>query len=163
MTAFNTAELDSYDKTGLLKEIRQQFKVDWHGIHGANHWARVRHHGLAIATERQADLLVVELFAFLHDSQRWSDHDDHAHGTRGADYARSLNQTYFELSASRMDMLCEAIRDHSGGKVHTSATIQSCWDGDRLDLGRVFITPSARFLSAEAEKYIDEAYRWSQA
>ena len=151
-----------YDKQGMIAAIREQFKISWHGIHGANHWARVLHHGMAIGTERSADLLVIELFAFLHDSQRHSDGCDHYHGRRGAEYARSLNAVYFELSAPRIDALCEAIEHHSGGNVHDHATVQTCWDADRLDLGRVSITPSPKFLSQEAVKHIDAAYRWSR-
>lgn len=113
---------EAYDKQGMLTAIREQFKIDWHGIHGANHWARVLHHGMAIGTERSADLFVVELFAFLHDSQRHND-------------ACSLNTVYFELTAKRMNALCKAIKHHSGGKVHDHATIQTCWDADRMNLG----------------------------
>jgi uncharacterized protein len=153
---------EAYDKQGMLTAIREQFKIDWHGIHGANHWARVLHHGMAIGTERSADLLVVELFAFLHDSQRHNDDEDYQHGRRAAEYARSLNTVYFELTATRMNALCKAIEHHSGGKVHDHATIQTCWDADRLDLGRVGIRPSAKFLSVEAVKHIEEAYRWSR-
>jgi len=153
---------EPYDKQGMLKAIREQFKVGWHGIHGANHWARVLQHGITIGTERSADLLVIELFAFLHDSQRHSDDGDHLHGVRGAEYARSLNNVFFELTTPRMDTLCEAIEHHSRGHVHEQATIQTCWDADRLDLGRVGIKPSARFLSQEASQYIEEAYRWSR-
>ncbi len=120
------------------------------------------HHGIAIGTERSADLLVVELFAFLHDSQRHKDDEDHQHGRRAAEYARSLNTVYFELSAKRMNDLCKAIEHHSGGKVHDQATIQTCWDADRLDLGRVGIKPSTKFLSQGAVKHIEEAYRWSR-
>ncbi len=157
-----TPAREQYDKQGMIAAIREQFKISWHGIHGANHWARVLHHGITIGTERSADLLVIELFAFLHDSQRHSDGGDYYHGRRGAEYARSLNTVYFELTAPRIDALCEAIEHHSGGKVHDHATIQTCWDADRLDLGRVSITPSPKFLSQEAVKHIDEAYRWSR-
>jgi uncharacterized protein len=150
-----------YNKQGMLTAVREQFRIDWHGIHGANHWARVMHHGMVIGTERSADLLVVELFAFLHDSQRQNDDEDNQHGRRAAEYARSLNKVYFELNAAQMTTLCEAIEHHSSGTVHDHATIQTCWDADRLDLGRVGIKPSGKFLSVEAVKHIDEAYRWS--
>jgi uncharacterized protein len=45
--------------------------------------------------------------------------------------------------------------------VHTQATIQTCWDADRLDLGRVGIKPAAQFLSKDAQAWIEEAYEWS--
>jgi uncharacterized protein len=117
---------------------------------------------MAIGIERSADLLVVKLLAFLHDSQRHNSDEEYQHGRRAAEYARSLNTVYFELSAMRMNALFKAIEHHSGGKVHDHATIQTCWDGDRLDLGRVGIKPSAKFLLVGAVKHIDEAYRWSR-
>jgi uncharacterized protein len=61
----------------------------------------------------------------------------------------------------QLDNLCYAIRHHSGGEVSTNPTIQSCWDADRLDLGRVGIIPSPKFLSVEASQLIDEAFNWS--
>lgn len=142
--------MPNYDKKGLLDEIQLQFRIDWHGIHGANHWARVLNHGIAIGEVVNADSLVVELFAFLHDSQRHNEHIDVLHGARAADYAASLNKVYFDLSANQLDVLCHGIRFHSDGLIHTNATIQTCWDADRLDLGRVGITPSAKYLSAHA-------------
>jgi uncharacterized protein len=48
-----------YDRLGLIVLIKSEFKLDWHGIHGANHWARVLHHGKNIGQLRHADLLVV--------------------------------------------------------------------------------------------------------
>ena len=50
---------------------------------------------------------------------------------------------------------------HSDGHVNADATIQSCWDADRLDLGRADIYPDEKFLSSEAAKYIESAYEWS--
>ena len=47
------------------------------------------------------------------------------------------------------------------GDVSTDATIQTCWDADRLDLGRVGIFPSAKYLSQEAALFIDLANDWS--
>ena len=150
-----------YDRRGLLAEIRQNFQLDWAGHHGANHWGRVRHHAVTIAKTRGADLLVVELFAFLHDSQRQDEWSDPRHGSRGADYARSLQGRIFDLKPAQLDQLTHAIRHHSGGEVSTDVTIQSCWDADRLDLGRVGIKPDARFLSSDGVRHIRSAYTWS--
>ena len=71
-----------YSRNNLIEHVRSQFKIDWHGLHGANHWARVFHHGKYIAQRREADLLVVELFAFLHDSCRFDEGKDLKHGER---------------------------------------------------------------------------------
>jgi uncharacterized protein len=151
-----------YDRAGLLAEIRRGFALDWAGHHGANHWGRVHCHALAIAEARGADLLVVELFAFLHDSQRNDEWQDPRHGTRGAEYARALQGRFFELLPTQIDQLTHAICHHSGGEISTDATIQTCWDADRLDLGRVGIKPSDRFLSEEGAQRIALAYAWSR-
>jgi uncharacterized protein len=150
-----------YDRSGLLAEIRRGFRLDWHGIHGAHHWGRVRHHACALATERGADLLVVELFAFLHDSQRHDDYADRQHGERGAEYARALQGRFYDLGERQLSRLTQAIRHHSGGEVSTDATVQCCWDADRLDLGRVGIRPQPRFLSGHGAARIGPAYNWS--
>jgi len=150
-----------YDRSGLIALIKSEFKLDWHGIHGANHWARVLHHGKNIAQIRKGDLLVVELFGFLHDSCRLAEGRDPLHGERAAEFAYGIHGDYFHLQSLQLDYLCYALRHHSGGDVSTNATIQTCWDADRLDLGRVGIYPSPRFLSKEAALFIDLAYDWS--
>jgi uncharacterized protein len=155
-------EPTNYDRSGLLGEIRHGFTLDWHGTHGAHHWGRVRHHARALALARGGDALVVELFAFLHDSQRRDDFADPKHGERGAEYARSLQGRYFVLGERQVAQLTLAIRHHSGGEVSTDATIQSCWDADRLDLGRVGIRPHERFLSPQGAYRISDAYHWSR-
>ena len=49
-----------------------------------------------------------------------------------------------------------------GADVHTCATIQSCWDGDQLDLGRVGIKPHKDYLSEEGARLIARAYKMSR-
>jgi uncharacterized protein len=107
-------------------------------------------------------VLVVELFAFLHDSQLEDEWRVPGHGNRGAEFARSLQGRFFELRPAQLDRLAYAIRHHSGGEVSTDATIQSCWDGDRLDLGRVGIKPTDKYLSEEGSRRIKMAYAWSR-
>lgn len=145
----------------LIDHLKQQFKVNWHGVHGAGHWARVLHFGKAISLKRNADPLVVELFSFLHDSCRLDEFRDLQHGERGAEFARSLNNRFFHLDTVQLDNLCFAIRDHSGGEISTNVTIQTCWDADRLDVGRFGIAPSSQYLSTEASTMIDYAYEFS--
>jgi uncharacterized protein len=151
-----------YDRTGLADHIRSQFKIDWNGLHGANHWARVLHHGKRIGLKRNADLLVIELFSFLHDSCRWDDGRDPMHGERGAEFAHGINGQFFHLDGAQLDDLCFAIRHHSSGEISTNPTIQTCWDSDRLDLGRVGIFPSPEFISDVASEMIDYAYELSR-
>ena len=150
--------LEPYDRAGLIALIKSEFKLDWGGIHGANHWARVLHHGKTIGELRQADLLVVELFGFLHDSCRLNDGKDPQHGQRAADFAHGIHGDFYQLTPKQLDALCYAMQHHSGGEVSTDATIQTCWDSDRLDLGRVGIIPSPKFISAEGAEFIDYAF-----
>ena len=112
-----------FDRTGLIAHIKQEFKIDWHGIHGANHWARVLHHGKSIGQIRKADLLVIELFGFLHDSCRLNDGRDPKHGERAAEFAHGMHGEYFQLQPSQLDKLCYAMQHHSGGEVSTDSTI----------------------------------------
>ncbi|MBI4967721.1 MAG: hypothetical protein HZC25_06335 [Rhodospirillales bacterium] len=137
--------------------MRVQFRLDWRGLHGFGHWARVCERGLGLAARRGADPLLVELFAYLHDSQRESDGDDRGHGERAAAYAAALNTSFFDLGVTDLDRLCRAIRFHSDGLMEADSTLQTCWDADRLDLGRVGHQPSSRLLSPEAAALVDRA------
>lgn len=162
MTLINQALTPyAFDRKGLLDAVLGQLQINRHGVHGPSHWARVLHHGLAIGAEVGANLLVVELFSFLHDSQRINEYEDKQHGERAAEYAASMNHRFFELSGPELDVLMQAIRTHSDGEIETCPTIQTCWDADRLDLGRVGIKPSAKYLSVTARNYIESAYEWS--
>ncbi len=170
LTANNKASMDlatlestpDFNRSGLLSHVLDQFKISRHGAHGPAHWARVRLHGLKLGRSRGGDVLVVELFAFLHDSQRLNEYSDRFHGSRAAEFAASLNGRFFDLKPEQLDKLYYAMEHHSGGEVHSCPTIQSCWDGDRLDLGRVGIRPHKDYLSLEAAKMIASATRMSK-
>ena len=58
----------------------------------------------------------------------------------------------------------DACKYHSDGFVKGDITVQTCWDSDRLDLGRVGIKPLADKLCTKAAKkneVIEAAYRRS--
>ena len=116
------------------------------GFHGRDHWLRVLHNGREIAVATGANLKVVELFAVIHDSKRENEGHDPDHGPRAAEYAKTLQGNWFDLSAVELNLLCEACRYHSDGFIAADLTVQACWDADRLDLGRVGIKPDPRFL-----------------
>ena len=130
-------------------------------MHGPSHWARVRHHALTIGQATGADLLVVELFSFLNDSNRLNEDEDTEHGFRAASFATQLNGRYFQLDSFQLDVLCLAMMHHSDGAVDVDPAIQTCWDADRLDLGRMGIKPAAKYLSPIASQHIESAYNWS--
>ncbi len=42
--------------------------------------------------------------------------------------------------------------EHTMGKTTGDVTVQTCWDADRLDLGRVGIRPHHKYLCTKAAK-----------
>lgn len=151
--------------SGLVGLVRNRFRLAWHGIHGAPHWARVMHHGLYIARHTGADTRVIRLFALLHDSQRVNEGTDPGHGPRAAAFVLSLHRDgLLGLDDTRADWLAEACHGHSEGLRRGNATIQACWDADRLDLGRVGVRPDPRRLCtavAADPARIELAWTWS--
>ena len=116
------------------------------------HWARVRENGLRVAEATGADAEVVQLFALFHDARRLNEGHDPGHGQRGGDFARTLRGTLVRLDDARFDLLYEACRLHTDGLTDADATLQACWDADRLDLGRVDVTPDPRRLCTAAAR-----------
>ena len=140
------------NRTQLLRHLRDRFLIDWHGHHGASHWVRVRRNGLLLAKGTGANALVVELFSFFHDSCRVNEYTDRNHGSRGAELAVKLRGKYFDATEAEMALLVCACSGHSDGHLDADITVQTCWDADRLDLGRVGIEPDAKYLCTAAAK-----------
>jgi len=141
-----------FDREGLISAIREQYVLNWRGIHGWDHWIRVTETGLILARENGADPEVVELFSLLHDSCRLNDGLDPRHGPRAAEFAKNLHRVHFGLEDRALNLLLTAICDHTKGYVHRDPTIQVCWDADRLDLPRVGTRPKPGYFGTEAAK-----------
>ena len=60
----------------------------------------------------------------------------------------------FHLDDPRMELLVTACRIHNGGMPQSDPTLAVCLDADRLDLGRVGITPDPLRLSTVTAKSI---------
>lgn len=146
----------------LISRILQDQIVSWQGIHGLSHWGRVYENGMRLSDESGADRRVVELFAFFHDSQRFNEGSDPGHGHRGAEYAKTLRGEFFDLPDNAFELLYVACRDHTDKITHKDVTIQTCWDSDRLDLGRVGVTPDLEFLSTDVARRRD-TIRWAHS
>jgi uncharacterized protein len=136
----------------ILDEILRSYTLPRNGYHGVIHWARVLENGLRIAESNGADTEVVTLFALFHDSRRINEHRDHGHGQRGGEFARSLRGTLVHLDDARFDLLYTACELHTDGHTTGDPTILACWDADRLDLGRVGITPRPNRLCTDAAR-----------
>ena len=149
----------------LLAFLRMEFRLPWNGTHGVSHWARVRFNGLRLAALNNANSTVVELFAFMHDLRRRNDHFDPLHGPRAASLAEELNGRYFTISMEEQELLSIACHGHTRERTHDDVTVRTCWDADRLDLGRVGIRPRAKYLctpEARNNDVIEEAYTRSR-
>jgi uncharacterized protein len=139
----------------LVRELRRGFRLDRHGAHGVAHWARVRVNGLALAAQTGANPRLVELFAFVHDCERHSEGDDPLHGARAARRIRALRPWLPGLMQDELALLESACRGHTGGHDQADITVLTCWDADRLDLGRVGIVPDPRHLCSAAARQPD--------
>jgi len=149
----------------LMSEIRRVFALNLDGIHGEAHWVRVCDNGLRLAGQTGADLEIVELFAFLHDSKRFDNGFDRDHGRRAAGFVKTLQGSLLSLSEEKLELLVYACAYHCDGLTEADVTVQTCWDADRLDLGRIGIRPDPRYLCTAAAKepaMIEWAFRRSQ-
>lgn len=146
----------------LMDLIEQGFALRLEGIHGTAHWARVRANGLRLAEQTGANPKVVELFAYLHDSKRLNDGHDPQHGARAARFAASIRISLLDLSDSDFELLRFACEFHTDGLTEADVTVQTCWDADRLDLGRIGVRPDPRRLCTSAAREPD-TIEWALA
>jgi uncharacterized protein len=140
--------------TILWQDVTARFKCGVESIHGPSHWKRVEQNGLLLATRTGANIAVVRLFALFHDSCRVNECGDEGHGARGAELAQSLRGVLYDITDEAFALLYHACAWHTNGHLHADPTIGSCWDADRLDLGRVGILPSEEFMSTSFGKEI---------
>lgn len=139
-----------HDYSAIARAILAEYRLRPEGTHGVVHWARVWDNGMRVASETGADAEVVRLFALFHDSRRENEYHDDDHGLRGGELASSLRGTLVHLDPPRFELLYEACRLHTNGHTEGDPTLQACWDGDRLDLGRVGTMPAAHRLCTDA-------------
>lgn len=144
----------------IIQEILKEYSLPIHGDHGVAHWARVLENGRRLAALTGANLQVVTLFAVFHDSRRINECTDPEHGLRGANYASQLRGRFFDVSDQEFRLLYRACEGHTHERTHPDITVQTCWDSDRLDLGRVGITPHPSKLCTE-EARAKEMIQWA--
>lgn len=144
----------------VLKTVLEDYALPLNGDHGVAHWARVLENGLRLAQETGANVEVVQLFAVLHDSRRVNEGTDPQHGPRAAEFALELRGSVFNLKEHEFRLLYKACHGHTHERTHPDVTIQTCWDSDRLDLGRVGITPHPTRLCTDAAKR-PETIKWA--
>lgn len=144
----------------ILQAILDEYALPVGGDHGVGHWARVLENGLRLAEATGANFEVISLFAVLHDSRRLNEDSDPDHGPRAAEFAARLRGHFFVLNDHEFRLLYRACEGHTHERTHPDVTIQTCWDSDRLDLGRVGVTPHPdRLCTAIAKR--PETIKWA--
>jgi len=139
-----------HDQAAILRAVLAGYALPVRGPHGVVHWARVLENGLRVAAATGADAEVVTLFALFHDARRVNESWDDGHGRRGGDFARTLRGSLVHLDDARFELLFDACDRHTDGHTTGDPTLLACWDADRIDLGRVGITPRAARLGTDA-------------
>jgi len=142
----------SIDLKQLAHRILEEYALPWCGTHGVGHWARVLRNGLRLAELTGAKVEVVQLFALFHDSRRINEGTDPGHGQRGAEFATELRGDLFDLSDADFELLRSACTAHTDGGTTGHVTVRTCFDADRLDLGRVGTYPQPGRLCTDAAK-----------
>ena len=136
----------------VVRTILDEYALSPGGDHGVSHWARVLENGLRLANVTGANTEVVQLFAVFHDSKRVKETSDPDHGRLGAEFAAELRGQVFDLPDHEFGLLYRACSGHTHERTHPDITIQTCWDADRLDLGRVGVTPHPSRLCTDAAR-----------
>ena len=139
-----------------IEKVKQWAVSRWTlgDLHGVSHWERVERNGQMLATP-DCDLTVIRLFAYLHDSCRVDDSYDDQHGPRAAKMIVSLRKTLLkDLTDHQFELLQTACYLHTTAHSTGDPTIDVCFDADRLDLGRVGITPDPRKMATKRGKMV---------
>lgn len=128
------------------------FDSDYHGL---AHWRQVEFNGLLLAPRTGADITVVRLFALFHDCKREDDGYDGEHGARGAAFAKQcFEEKRLDITQEQFDKLFHACSFHTKEHRAGDATIDTCYDADRLDLGRVGFPLNPEKMATEPGKKI---------
>jgi uncharacterized protein len=141
----------------LLEEESPFFDSD---IHGLQHWQTVERIGHYLAQFSGADIEVISYFAHFHDCMRVNEGKDPKHGLRGALFAEK-HRSLVDLTDIQFKQMTDACKAHTGGKKTRCTTVATCWDADRLDLGRVGTTPMSGLLFTEEAKRIADGNDYS--
>ena len=137
----------------LVNKVINKAKLANSSIHGTFHWQTVERNGLYLCQFNNADKNVIRLFAVFHDCMRENDGYDLEHGPRASKFIKTI-KTEIPLNEEQLNNLCMACSSHTHGKKAQNETVATCWDADRLDIGRVGITPNENYLTNEEAKRI---------
>ena len=148
-----------------IREVKEFALANWTlgCTHGLSHWQRVERNGIMLSLIKSdsgvsfrddVNIKVVRYFAYLHDKCRIDDFEDIEHGERAADMLHSIRNTILKnLTEEEFALLETACRYHTTKHRSGNATIDVCFDADRLDLGRVGILPEPEKMATKQGAY----------
>ena len=141
----------------LIDQIKKEFKIDFYGDHGIDHWQRVYENTQKLSRHYNVESEVFEFFALLHDSKRQDEYEDLHHGIRAAGFVQKLfrNGT-IELESKDRARLLYACANHTSSDkedpLFNDLIVQICFDSDRLDIGRVGYDVDPKYLATNYAK-----------
>jgi len=149
--------LKQFKYKNLITKIRTEFKIDYYGDHGINHWQRVYENTQNLASYYNIESEVFELFALLHDSKRENENIDKYHGKRAAIFIQELlDNNEISLNSEDAQRLIYACANHTHSDtkdpLFSDIIVQICFDSDRLDIGRVGCDIDIKYLATSYAK-----------
>lgn len=131
-------------------------KMGDNSVHGIRHWDRVAKNADSLWTS-DVNLLVVKAFAYIHDVEREDDGYDLQHGPRAAALVDNIRDSVLAfLNDVEIHQLKKACELHTSTWRTEDATVNACFDADRLDLGRVGITPDPEKMATVQGRILAE-------
>lgn len=149
--------------TELLLKIKEQFKIDWWGLHGITHFHHVFLNSRLLAQKSGTNSLIYDYFSIFHDSCRQNEGIDKDHGKRGAGLALQLRH-HIQLDETEFLILQNACSNHTSLRSSDCMTSAVCADADRCDIGRVGSYPDRKQLLsplAKKKEIIEQCYQRS--
>jgi uncharacterized protein len=133
----------------IIELAKNEFIMEDHNIHGFDHWEEVEKNGIMLSDQNGVDLVIVRLFAHIHDCKRQDDFMDSEHGERAAEFVLQLKEkgelTF--LNDEQINTLWFACENHNKGFTSTNITIGACFDADRIELIRCGMVPKPNLMS----------------
>lgn len=133
----------------IIELAKNEFIMEDHNIHGFDHWEEVEKNGIMLSDQNGVDLVIVRLFAHIHDCKRQDDFMDPEHGERAAEFVLQLKEkgelTF--LNDEQINTLWFACENHNKGFTSNNITIGTCFDADRIELIRCGMVPKPNLMS----------------
>ena len=149
--------------TDLLLKIKEQFQIDWWGLHGIQHFQNVFINCRLLSQKSGLSSQICDYFSIFHDACRENEGIDKDHGKRGAALAEKLRH-HIQLNETEFDILLNACSNHTSLRSSDCILSALCADADRCDIGRVGSYPDHKQLLspiAKDKNIIEQCYQRS--